>query len=221
MLPALLVLASARAVLADTLEPLTVAVGLSLPPYVIAEERRGMEYDIVREALEAASFKMVPIFMAFGAVPEAIAAGEVEAAMTFGADTEFDVALSAVHIVYHNQAMTLASSGLAIDRIGDLEGKSILAFQNATLYLPALTAMPSPITRTMPKLPSNTARTSRSSPARLKSQLPTSTFSTGSAMTAASHLLTTPITQSSRRRPTMSPSSPMAPAMPSIRRSKP
>ena len=92
---------------AGELQPMRVAIGLSLPPYVIADERRGMEYDIVREALADAGYELVPVFVDFGEVPGAIA------------------------------AMTLASRHLTLDAVADLSGFSVLAFQKATDYLPA------------------------------------------------------------------------------------
>lgn len=122
---------------ADELQPMRVAIGLSLPPYVMADERRGMEYDIVREALADAGFELVPVFVDFGEVPGAIASGKADAAMTVTAATVPDHPLSAPHIVYRNAAMTLASRHLTVETIADLSGFSVLAFQKATDYLPA------------------------------------------------------------------------------------
>lgn len=133
----LLALPSARA---EELQPLRVAIGLSLPPYVIADERRGMEYDIVREALADAGYEMVPVFIAFGDVPRAIADGIADAAMTVTDATVPDQPLSDVHITYQNVAITLRSRHLAIGEIADLKGFSILVFQKAGDYLPALFA---------------------------------------------------------------------------------
>ncbi len=126
----------ASAAPAQDLEPITVAVSLSIPPYVIADERRGMEYDIVRDALADAGYEMEPVFMELGAVPDALARGEVDAAMTVSPDANPGAALSEVAIVYHNQAMTLADRSIAIDTIEDLADHSVMAFQNARLYLP-------------------------------------------------------------------------------------
>lgn len=122
---------------ADTLRPLRVAIGLSLPPYVIADEQRGMEYDIVREALADAGYELVPVFIDFGDIPGAIDAGVADAAMTVTAATVPGHPLSDVHIVYRNAAMTLAARHIALDAIADLAGHSVLAFQKATDYLPA------------------------------------------------------------------------------------
>ncbi len=130
------VLFAPGAVSGDDLKPLNVAVGLSLPPYVIADERRGMEYDIVREALADAGYELVPVFMDFGDVLGAMSDQKVDVAMTYPGDLHVSATLSQVHIIYHNQAMTLASRAMEIDAIGDLAGKSVIAFQNARSYLP-------------------------------------------------------------------------------------
>ena len=118
-------------------QPIRVAIGLSLPPYVISDEESGMEYDIVKEALAAAGYELVPVFVDFGLVPTTVENGLADAAMTVTPATVPDLPLSAPHILYRNAAMTLTSAHIAITAIADLEGRSISAFQNATAYLPA------------------------------------------------------------------------------------
>ena len=125
-----------HAAFSNDLKPITVAVGLSLPPYIIADERRGMEYDIVREALAGAGYELVPVFMNFGDVFAAMSDHKVDAAMTYPGDIDTASKLSQVHIVYYNQAMTLASRDLEIKSINDLADKSVIAFQNALGFLP-------------------------------------------------------------------------------------
>jgi len=131
----LLVLPLSAAHSAD-LVPIKVAVGLSLPPYVLEDEQRGMEFDIVREALENAGYEMVPVFLAFGDVPDALANGRAQAAMTVGSNAGIEAFLSDAHITYHNDAMTLQSSGIVIDGVDDIAGHSVMAFQDARVYLP-------------------------------------------------------------------------------------
>lgn len=129
-----LVLAPAQAQAQDA-TPIAVAVGLSLPPYVIADERRGMEYDIVREALADAGYAMEPVFMAFGDVADALARGDVDAAMTVNAAATPEAALSEVVIDYRNYAMTLTERAIVLDSIGDLANHSVMAFQDARIHL--------------------------------------------------------------------------------------
>ena len=125
-----------HAAFSDDLKPLNVAVGPSLPPYVIAEERRGMEYDIMREVLADVGYELVPVFMDFGDALGAMSNQQVDDAMTLPGDLNIPSTLSQVHITYHNQAMTLAARGLEIDTSGDLARKQVIAFQNTRSYLP-------------------------------------------------------------------------------------
>jgi polar amino acid transport system substrate-binding protein len=116
-------------------KPLVLAVGLSLPPYVIADKRRGMEYDIVKEALALAGYELVPRFVDFGDGPRLLREGYVDGAMTMQPESGVDAHYSAVYITYRNHAMTLGARGLRSSRMEDLAGKSILAFENARHYL--------------------------------------------------------------------------------------
>jgi polar amino acid transport system substrate-binding protein len=116
-------------------EPLVVAVGLSLPPYVIPDQRRGMEYDIVKEALALVGYELVPKFVDFGDGPRLLREGYVDGAMTILPASGVDAFYSATYITYHNQAMTLTSRSLRITSVEDLAGKTVLAFENARQYL--------------------------------------------------------------------------------------
>lgn len=119
----------------DALTPVRVAVGQSLPPYVLVEERSGMEYQVVSETLALAGLALEPEFVDFGDEAELLAAGAVEAAMTIGPDSGVDAAYSEPYIDYRNMAMSLASAGLEIASVEDLAGHSVLAFEDATTYL--------------------------------------------------------------------------------------
>jgi polar amino acid transport system substrate-binding protein len=112
------------------------AVGRSLPPYVIVEEWRGLEYDIVKEALALEGHTLKPRFMALARVYKELNSGLADAAMTMRPDTgATNLHFSDSHVTYRNYAISLAKRDLKIASIEDLAGKSIVAFQNANLYL--------------------------------------------------------------------------------------
>lgn len=111
------------------------AVGRDLPPYVMVEDWRGLEYDIVREALALEGHVLKPKFMAFVRVPKEMETGLVDAAMTMRSDSGVQAFYSNPHVTYRNVVLTLASRDLTIGRASDLAGKSVLAFQNAAHYL--------------------------------------------------------------------------------------
>lgn len=118
------------------------AVGRSLPPYVLVDEWRGLEYDVVREALALEGHTLKPKFMAFARVIKELDAGLVDAAMTMRSDSGAKAYYSDSHVTYRNTVITLAKNNITITRIEDLAGKSVVAFQNAALYLgPAFKAM--------------------------------------------------------------------------------
>jgi polar amino acid transport system substrate-binding protein len=119
---------------ADTRE-VRVAIGLSLQPYVIRDKNAGIEYDIIREALEAEGYRMVPVYVPFMRVSASLRHGEVDAAATMQESTEIKAYYSDTHIVYRNYAMSLARNHFKIDSIEDLANHGIDAFQNAKVFL--------------------------------------------------------------------------------------
>lgn len=123
-------------------DEVTIAIGRSLPPYIIAEEQRGLEYDIVREALALEGHTLKPRFMALARVAKDLESGQADAAMTMRSDSGIKAFYSDSHITYRNYAITLANRDIRLDSIKDLADKSVMAFQNASLYLgPAYAAV--------------------------------------------------------------------------------
>lgn len=135
MTRALLVLAMLVAALPVRAAEVVMAVGRSLPPYVIVDEWRGLEYDVVREALAQEGHTIKPKFMAFARLLKEMETGLVDAAMTMRPDSGVKACYSDSHVSYRNVVITLAARDLSINRVADLAGKSVLAFQNATTYL--------------------------------------------------------------------------------------
>ncbi|WP_430460558.1 substrate-binding periplasmic protein [Thalassolituus sp. LLYu03] len=124
--------------LADTLR---LAVGQSLPPYIMADGT-GMELDIVREALALRGYDIEPVFMPFQRVVDSVRQGQTEGALTVNEDSGLKAFYSAEHIRYQNVAIALAKRRLPVHEVRDLAGYSVLAFQNARHYLgPAFGAM--------------------------------------------------------------------------------
>jgi polar amino acid transport system substrate-binding protein len=111
------------------------AVGLFLPPYVIAEDWRGMEYDIVRRALELEGHAIQPVPTYLARVAKELEQGSVDAAMPMQARPGAKEFFSEPHIQYQNFAITLRSSNIAVASVADLAGRSVVAFQEASHYL--------------------------------------------------------------------------------------
>jgi len=133
----LLILTTVLAGLADAgARDVKVAVGHALPPYIFPETGVGIEIDIVRQALAPGGFEVEPVYLPLARVPHQLAAGKVDAALTISASSGLEnVHYSDSHVAYRNVAVSLAQSGLRIDSVADLAGKSVIGFQNATAYL--------------------------------------------------------------------------------------
>ena len=124
---------------ADTI---TLAVGLTVEPYVIKPEapedgRSGFEVDIVREALALKGYTAAFVFEPLQRTKSSFQQGRTDAVMTIKEDyPEIQGAfLSNEYIVYHNLAVTLESRNWAIDTIADLQDKSVIAYQQASIAL--------------------------------------------------------------------------------------
>ncbi|WP_317683638.1 substrate-binding periplasmic protein [Terasakiella sp. A23] len=109
-------------------------VGLSIPPYVIKEENRGIEFDILKEVLASQGYKMQPVYVPLGRTLHLIQHGKVDGIMSTGRD-DLPGCYTDTHITYWNFAITLKKKGLKIDTVWDLQDKTVLSFQNAKHYL--------------------------------------------------------------------------------------
>ncbi|MBN1968016.1 MAG: transporter substrate-binding domain-containing protein [Candidatus Delongbacteria bacterium] len=117
-------------------EKVKIAVGLALPPYVLSDTNEGIELEIVKEALLRKGHDIELKYLPFARVVEAMKQKEVDAAMTIQESSGItDVYYSNSHIEYQNVVVSLAEKNYKIEKISDLSNKSVLAFQNAKLYL--------------------------------------------------------------------------------------
>jgi polar amino acid transport system substrate-binding protein len=114
---------------------LTVAVGLALPPYNIPETNSGIEMDIVREALQNKGYAIKAKYVPFARVRREFMNREVDAALTINPDSGIKAFYSDKHLVCQNVVVSLKKNNFKINTINDLKDKSVLAFQDATLYL--------------------------------------------------------------------------------------
>lgn len=114
---------------------LTVAVGLALPPYNIPETDSGIELDIVREALQLKGYVIKAKYVPFARVKRELMNREVDAALTINPDSGIEAFYSNEHLICQNVVVSLKKNNFNINTIHDLKDRSVLAFQDATLYL--------------------------------------------------------------------------------------
>lgn len=113
----------------------TIGFGISKPPYVIAETKSGLEYEIIDAALKAAGHSLNPSFAPQTRGELYLKAKEIDGAATKRQDSFDGFFPSDVYIHYHNFAFSLKSKPLTIKKISDLGKYSVRAFQTAKTLL--------------------------------------------------------------------------------------
>ncbi len=117
---------------AQAAEKLDVIVGLSKPPYVLEDQQKGYELELVRTLLAKMDKRPNYIFVPFGRSEKMLKSEGIDALLTANPVIITDRALlSDVYITYQNVAISLASRNLCIETVEDLANYSITAFQNA------------------------------------------------------------------------------------------
>jgi polar amino acid transport system substrate-binding protein len=111
-------------------EELVIAFSLDTPPFVMDKAKSGIEVDIVRDAMKRRGYTFTTRQMPYGRLPGAVTEIGLDAAATV-MQSDNGTFYSESYITFHNVAITKRSSGIKIDTIADLKGKSIVAWQNA------------------------------------------------------------------------------------------
>lgn len=127
--------AFASSLLSAAPKELTLAVGLAIPPYNIPETKSGIELDIVREALKDRGYTIKPKYVPFARVKKELKDKTVDGALTINPDSGIEAFYSDQHIVCENVVISLKGNKFNIKNVNDLKEKTVLAFQDATLYL--------------------------------------------------------------------------------------
>ncbi|MEZ6072554.1 MAG: transporter substrate-binding domain-containing protein [Pirellulales bacterium] len=111
-------------------EELEIAFTLDTPPFVMDDATRGIEIDIVRAALEPRGYTFSVRQMPYGELPTAVTKHGLDAAATV-VRADDGTYYSDNYVTFRNAAITKRATGIEINSIADLKGKSILAWQNA------------------------------------------------------------------------------------------
>lgn len=110
--------------------------GLPKPPFIIEENGAGLQLDIVREAFisvnHSVNFTHLPLGRSISGFKRFNADGIITLPTEYQHPSIF---VSKPYIKYQNVAVSLTDSDLSIDKIQDLSGKSVIAFQNAKKFL--------------------------------------------------------------------------------------
>lgn len=119
-----------------------IVFGDSLAPFSDPKTGRGVEIDIIREALKAAGHTLKPRFVPQARVPLTLSQGQVDGAATLTPDSGVPAAYSDVYIHYRDIVVTPQDRLTAPHDVAQLAGLRVVGFQNAAQYLgPAFAAM--------------------------------------------------------------------------------
>lgn len=104
------------------------------PPYVF-ENGDGIVVDIVREALKARGYQVVPVYVPIGRGFEMFAEKRVDGTAIIRENSGLKANYSDDFMQYHNRAFTLKARQHKLSRLEDLRDKVVVGFQNAHKYL--------------------------------------------------------------------------------------
>ncbi len=104
-----------------------VGFGQDKPPFV--SDNKGIEVSIVEEIGRRTGTAIAPVFMSNLRLQKSLGDGEIDVAASVPESKDYIV--SSPFISFNNGAFTLKSAGIRLDSLGELRGKSIVAWQNA------------------------------------------------------------------------------------------
>lgn len=110
--------------------------GLLKPPFVIPDENKGMQIEIIDAAFELSNYRVRYIYLPLSRHMDVYKKRNIEGLITLSEnETELGLYLSKPYITYENVVVTLADNKLAVETMADLSGKRVAAFQNAIKFL--------------------------------------------------------------------------------------
>ncbi|TWI71249.1 amino acid ABC transporter substrate-binding protein (PAAT family) [Desulfobotulus alkaliphilus] len=116
-----------------------ISVGFApVPPYVMLDSCgafSGLEYEIINESFAARGYTVKPEAFPLARLIETVKEGGIDVAARILPSHETGRYLSDIYIIFNNIALGLQSSRLKINSVTDLKGKSIVAFQRASIVL--------------------------------------------------------------------------------------
>ena len=117
-------------------KPIEMLAGLSKPPFVIANEDKGIQIEIIEAAFAQSNQLVRFTYLPLSRHLDVLHGGEFDGIITLSAhEKEWGICLSNPYIVYQNVVITLEESALKINEIVDLANYRVAAFQNATRFL--------------------------------------------------------------------------------------
>ncbi len=119
-------------------DEVTMAFGVSLPPYVISANDSGIEIDIIRESLAFKGHTLKPKYVPLARVVQQFIRHKVDAVQR---DNEVDLSQQGGHyadvsVSYQCVLVTLKERHITLKKPEDLAGLQVIAFQGAAQVYP-------------------------------------------------------------------------------------
>ena len=128
---------SAWAAPALAMQEIRIGIGLTKPPYILADGKSGLEVEIVSKALAAGGYKMIAESYPPARALALMRVGRLDGMVTVTEGIDASGHFSDDYIAYRNAAITLKRRNIRLDEVEDLAQYSVAAFQNARFILTA------------------------------------------------------------------------------------
>ncbi|MBB1288333.1 transporter substrate-binding domain-containing protein [Pseudoalteromonas sp. SR43-6] len=116
-----------------------IAASASIPPYVFAKTDSGIHLGLIKAALKANGFANINVqYMSNKRAEHQLHNKGVDILLNYAGRSSPGIYSSKPVLSYENVAITLKRNKYNIDKIEGLFNKNVLAFQNATAYLPSI-----------------------------------------------------------------------------------
>lgn len=116
-------------------QSLRIGFGTHKPPYIFENQPRGLEYDIVMAAVQRGGLEPEAHYAPMERLNRMLSKGQIDVMATTNERSGGAIFYSEAYIRYQNVAVALRSRKLNIQRISDLVGYSVNAFQRARFLL--------------------------------------------------------------------------------------
>lgn len=114
-----------------------IGVSPSLPPYVFSKNNSGLQLELIKAAFKSQGITDLNIiYMSNKRVEHSLEQAEIDVAVNYAGSRIEGIYPSQSLLSYQNVAVSLTKNNFKINSVYALTGKSVLAFQNATAFLP-------------------------------------------------------------------------------------
>jgi polar amino acid transport system substrate-binding protein len=115
---------------------LKIAFGLLMPPYVISQDNKGIEIEIVKKVFSLNTINITPVYVPLARLPKEFKLNTIDGTLPVLESLGLkDAYYSNAYISYQNIAISLQKNNIQINSIKDLKNKDIVSFQNSKKYL--------------------------------------------------------------------------------------